>query len=41
VRPILRRAHGLVGLGFAELLKALAPGGLTEFQNIAGDDEAN
>jgi len=40
VRPILRRAHGLVGLGFAELLKALAPGGLSEFQNIAGDDEA-
>lgn len=39
VRPILRRAHGLVGLGFAELLKALAPGGLSEFQNVAGDDE--
>lgn len=37
VRPMLRRARGLVGLGFGELLRAIAPGGYSEFQQLAGD----
>ncbi len=41
VRPIIRMVHCLFGLGFAELLKTLAPGGYSEFQNIAGDDEVD
>jgi type VI secretion system protein ImpA len=36
---LLRRAGGLVGLGFADLLKSLAPGGLAELQAIAGGEE--
>jgi len=39
VPPLLRRASRLVGLSFAELLRTLAPGGLSEFQSLAGDDE--
>ena len=37
VPPLLKRASQLVGLSFAELLQAIAPGGLSEFQVLAGD----
>lgn len=37
VPPLLRRASQLVGLSFAELLQAIAPGGLSEFHVLAGD----
>lgn len=40
VPPLLRRASQLVGLSFAELLKAIAPGGLSEFQVLAGDSDS-
>jgi type VI secretion system protein ImpA len=40
VPPLLRRASRLVGLSFAELLRTLAPGGLSEFQSLAGDEES-
>ncbi|WP_448098433.1 type VI secretion system protein TssA [Luteibacter yeojuensis] len=40
VPPLLRRASQLVGLGFADLLKAIAPGGLSEFQVLAGDSDS-
>ncbi len=33
---LLRRAQRLVGLGFEDLLRNLAPGGLGELQNVAG-----
>lgn len=33
---LLRRAQGLVGLGFEDLLRNLAPGGLGELQQVAG-----
>lgn len=39
VPPLLRRASRMVGLSFAELLRTLAPGGLSEFQSLAGDEE--
>jgi len=38
VPPLLRRASRLVGLSFADLLRTLAPGGLSEFQQLSGDD---
>ncbi|HXP02256.1 MAG TPA: type VI secretion system protein TssA [Luteibacter sp.] len=38
VPPLLRRAGQLVGLSFAELLQAIAPGGLSEFQVLSGDN---
>jgi len=38
VPPLLRRASRLVGLSFAELLRTLAPGGLSEFQQLSGED---
>ena len=38
IPPLLQRARSLVGLGFADLLKAIAPGGLAEFQALSGDD---
>jgi len=37
IPPLLQRARSLVGLGFADLLKAIAPGGLAEFQVLSGD----
>lgn len=37
IPPLLQRARSLVGLGFADLLKAIAPGGLSEFQVLSGD----
>jgi type VI secretion system protein ImpA len=40
VPPLLRRASRLVGLSFAELLRTLAPGGLSEFQQLSGEDDA-
>jgi type VI secretion system protein ImpA len=40
VPPLLRRASQLVGLSFADLLKAIAPGGLSEFQVLAGDSDS-
>ena len=36
---ILRRAQRLVGLDFVELMKDLAPGGLSEFQVVSGASE--
>ncbi|MFK2879390.1 type VI secretion system protein TssA [Rhodanobacter hydrolyticus] len=36
---ILRRAQRLVGMDFVELMKDLAPGGLSEFQVISGASE--
>lgn len=39
IPALLQRAKGLVGLGFTDLLKALAPGGLSEFQVLAGDGD--
>jgi len=39
VPPLLRRAGRLVGLSFTELLRTLAPGGLSEFQQLSGEDE--
>jgi len=36
---LLRRAQRLVGLGFAELMQDLAPGGLSELRVISGSDE--
>ena len=41
VPQLLRRASRMVGLSFAELLRTLAPAGLSEFQQLAGEDEAN
>lgn len=41
VPPLLRRASRLVGLSFSELLRALAPGGVSEFQSLTGDEDAN
>ncbi|MGY3230503.1 type VI secretion system protein ImpA [Luteibacter sp. HA06] len=41
VPPLLRRASRLVGLSFAELLRTLAPGGLSEFQQLSGEDNAD
>lgn len=41
VPPLLRRASRMVGLSFAELLRTLAPGGLSEFQSLTGEDETN
>jgi type VI secretion system protein ImpA len=38
VPPLLRRASRLVGLSFTELLRTLAPGGLSEFQQLSGED---
>jgi type VI secretion system protein ImpA len=38
VPPLLRRASRLVGLSFAELLRTLAPGGVSEFQQLSGED---
>ena len=38
VPVILRRARGLIGLDFTSLLEAVAPGGLTEFRSLAGED---
>ncbi|MDF3980987.1 type VI secretion system protein TssA [Luteibacter sp. PPL554] len=39
VAPLLRRARRLVGLDFATLLAALAPGGLPEFRQLTGEDD--
>ena len=36
---LLRRAHRLVGMNFADLMQDLAPGGLSELRVIAGPDE--
>ena len=33
---LLRRAQRLVGMDFVDLMKELAPGGLSEFQAISG-----
>ena len=33
---LLRRAQRLVGMNFVDLMKELAPGGLSEFQVISG-----
>ncbi|MBB3228147.1 type VI secretion system protein ImpA [Luteibacter sp. Sphag1AF] len=40
VPPLLRRASRLVGLSFTELLRTLAPGGVSEFQHLSGDEGA-
>ena len=39
VPHILRRAQRLVGMSFVDLMKDLAPGGLSEFQVISGTSE--
>ena len=39
VPHILRRAQRLVGMNFVDLMKDLAPGGLSEFQVISGSSE--
>ncbi|BFI96589.1 MAG: type VI secretion system protein TssA [Rhodanobacter sp.] len=39
VPHILRRAQRLVGMNFVDLMKDLAPGGLSEFQVISGTSE--
>lgn len=36
---LLRRAQRLVGLGFVDLMKELAPGGMSELQVISGNNE--
>lgn len=41
VPPLLRRASRLVGLSFTELLRTLAPGGLSEFQSLTGDEASS
>lgn len=37
IPQLLRRAQRLVGMNFIDLMKELAPGGLSEFQVISGD----
>lgn len=39
VPVVLRRARGLIGMDFATLLQAVAPGGLSEFRSLAGTDD--
>lgn len=39
VPVVLRRARGLIGMDFAALLQAVAPGGLSEFRSLAGTED--
>lgn len=38
---LLQRARGLVGMNFMDILRSLAPGGLSEMQTISGQDETS